>query len=512
MNIWGLKDEGHDVSLSCLRDGTLTHHLEAYKMGMNKTAPMPLSSLMRLSTLLGNSVDALALSPIDKTYRDVDRKPIATKSFLGHKLPVMIAPHARSHIVGSYCMSPFVGSQAYCLLWEGTIGNFYEVSPDLTIRKMASVDIVRKVGQKYRALYQLLSRRSGSRSSSGTAAGTLMALISFADQEPLSSSDRDQLEAFISTDADPYKDEETLNMPVLGGLIPEATDIMSPRFLRFAKALSDGIFSRFYDFALKNCTKGMPLVISGGCGYNCDWNTAWRNSGIFSDVFVPPAPGDAGVSIGAAADLHHAMTGSAEIKWDVYSGPDLEKNYHLIPDTWSFETVTPLSLATLIHSGEIVPVAYGRAEIGPRALGHRSILVDPTREDSQAVMNKLKKRQSFRPVAPMCAEEFVSDYFDWSGPSPYMLHFQQVKDARLKGVTHVDGTARVQTVTLKSDPFMYSTLIEFRKLSGVACLSNSSLNFPGKGFLWSASKCHEFAEANNLKYFVAGDRLYKRSN
>ncbi len=513
MNIWGIKENGHDNSLSVIRDGVLESHVELCKVGLRKSAPLGITQLLEI---VGDSPapDALSLTgTVGPLYGSIERQPVKhSKLFSTKDLPIQYCPHARSHVITSYAMSPFAGSDAYCLIWEGTIGRFYEVSSDLTIRALGDGDVIVSPGMKYRALYDIVSRASGDKSDSGTAAGTLMALISEADNKNPPPHLIKGVRDLLYSPKNPYdRDETTMRPNVIKGLFNGITSLHDPDYLRACRFASDLIFGMFVQAASVLCQRKLPLVIAGGCGYNCDWNTAWRDLGTFTDVFVPPAPGDAGVSIGATLDLQHTLTGSYKLDWDVFCGPDLVLDYDRVGEDWAYTATTPAGLAEVLAAGQVVPVAYGKAEMGPRALGHRSILVDPTLPDAQDLMNQIKRRQKFRPVAPMCTEDRVSEYFDWSSPSPYMLYFQQVVDKRLVGVTHVDGTARLQTVTRESDAFMYETLKEFGKLRDVEVLCNSSLNFPGMGFLSSVREVRRFAEENNLKYFLAGDRLYRRN-
>lgn len=511
MNIWGVKEAGHDGALCNITDGVLTDLIESEKLGNERFAEMSTFGFLESVGMVGNTPDAIAFSSWHRSYREPKPYPVYKKQIFGKEVLTQLVGHARSHLLTSYAMSPFVGQDVYCLLWEGTIGTFYELTSDLKMRNLCDTDdIMFKVGNKYQGLYKYVSRKEGKEFKSGTAAGTMMALVAYDDGGELPEAERLRLIDYASSGHIPILDNPPrLNLPVFEGMLEPYT-INDVEFFRAAKFLSDYIYAVFHSFAKANCMKGLPLIIAGGCGYNCDWNTMWKNSGIFTDVFVPPIPGDAGVSVGAAVDTQYTLTGSAQLEWDVFSGPNLIDDHKEVSGKWDYVSLTPERLAFALSQGALIPVVYGRAEIGPRALGHRSILMDPTRDDCKQRMNDIKKRQMFRPIAPMCLEEKVSEYFEWEGPSPYMLYFQKVRDTRLIGITHVDNSARLQTVSESSDPFMHKVLTRFQELRGVGCLANSSLNFPGKGFLKSTGQCSRFAEDNNLKYFVAGDRFYIR--
>jgi len=279
-----------------------------------------------------------------------------------------------------------------------------------------------------------------------------------------------------------------------------------PDFTRLAKRYSDEIFNRFYQYAQKNLTAGYPLLISGGCGLNCDWNTMWRNSGLFEDVFVPPCTNDTGSSIGTGIDAMREFTGKAKVEWDVYSDKAFEDDSPDMPDVNTF----PLEahrVAQFLAQEKIVAWTHGRCEIGPRALGNRSILAAPFTDGMRNRLNHIKKREEFRPVAPICMEEEVSRHFDWQGPSPHMLYFQKVKNTNLRAITHVDGTARAQTVNAAQNPAIHKLLRAFRSLSGVGVLCNTSLNFTGAGFINRTSDLYQYCKTTGIESFVYNNKF-----
>lgn len=208
------------------------------------------------------------------------------------------------------------------------------------------------------------------------------------------------------------------------------------------------------------------LVFMGGCALNCSANTKLWN--IFSDIWIMPNPGDAGSSLGAAAALY-----GKHINWQTpYLGYDLGGRY-------------PVNqIITSLIKDKIAAVATGRAEYGPRALGNRSILADPRDSNIKDEVNKIKKREKFRPFAPVVLEEKASEWFDMSFPSPYMQYAVKCKKPDLiPSVVHVDGTSRVQTVNKDQHPGLYEVLSNWYALTGVPVLLNTSLNIKGQPLL-----------------------------
>lgn len=208
------------------------------------------------------------------------------------------------------------------------------------------------------------------------------------------------------------------------------------------------------------------LVFMGGCALNSSANTLLWN--IFKDVWIMPNPGDAGSSLGAAAAVY-----GKHLNWKTpYLGYDLGGNY---PHQELFDTI--------MRDG-IVAVATGRAEYGPRALGNRSILADPRYPNIKDKVNAIKKREMFRPFAPVVLEEFASEWFDMDFISPYMQYTVKCKyPEKVPSVVHEDGTSRVQTVNKEQNPGLHMLIRKFYWETGVPMLLNTSLNIKGQPLL-----------------------------
>lgn len=252
-------------------------------------------------------------------------------------------------------------------------------------------------------------------------------------------------------------------------------------------------------------------MISGGCGLNCDWNRKWEESGLFTDVFVPPCTNDTGVAIGAAAVAQKLLTGRCGLDWSVYSGQPF--SHERDSTSSNYYTSYPLQLHTVsnkILEGEIICWVQGRCEIGPRALGNRSILASPFCQTTTRKLNNIKQRENYRPIAPMCLEEDASQHFENCEVSKYMLFFYRVINPKLQAITHTDGTARVQTVAHDDNPILHSLLTAFKEISGVGVLCNTSLNFSGTGFINNRSDVEKFCTDNEISTFVIDDTMYTR--
>jgi carbamoyltransferase len=227
--------------------------------------------------------------------------------------------------------------------------------------------------------------------------------------------------------------------------------------------------------------------MAGGTALNCVANARIAAEGPFGRVWVQPAAGDSGTALGAALAV---ARGAGPVA--AFTGADLGRGWsdeeleaelkraalpYTRPDSIAAET------ARVLAGNGIVAWYQGRSEFGPRALGHRSLLAHPGDKDTQTRMNDVKGREQFRPIAPMVRAERFDDIFTGVFPSRYMLFVHQVKPDwkdRIPAVTHVDGTARVQTVHTDTEPLVAEMLAEFERLTGLPVVVNTSLNTAGR--------------------------------
>jgi len=287
------------------------------------------------------------------------------------------------------------------------------------------------------------------------------------------------------------------------------------------------------------------LVMAGGVALNCVANGKIQKGGLFKNYFIQPAAGDAGGALGAALAAWHIFL----CKERAYKTPDgmsgaflgpsfsdkdiqnLIKNTgakaERIADKFLFEEI-----AFLLNVGAIVGWFQGRMEFGPRALGNRSILADPRNMDMQKRLNlKIKYRESFRPFAPSILEEDVARYFDLEVPSPYMLLVAEIKPeyrlpvpndyeqmpywkklyqprSLMQSITHVDFSARVQTVNKSSNQRYYTLLKSFKKLTGCSVLLNTSFNVRGEPIVCTPEEAYFCFMSTGMDYMVVENWLF----
>jgi carbamoyltransferase len=231
------------------------------------------------------------------------------------------------------------------------------------------------------------------------------------------------------------------------------------------------------------------LGLAGGVAYNSVLNGKILLNTPFKRVFVQPAAGDSGTALGVCYQIYNGILKGQHrnVMTGAYTGPEFS-NEQIRPmldeSGLGFECYTDAELtkraAQDIAAGLVVGWFQGRMEFGPRALGNRSIVVDPRRADMKEVLNdRIKKREPFRPFAPSILEERVGDYFEQTHPAPSMLMVYQIKEERRKeipAVTHVDGSGRLQTVSREVNQRYYQLISDFAELTGVPVILNTSFN------------------------------------
>ena len=246
----------------------------------------------------------------------------------------------------------------------------------------------------------------------------------------------------------------------------------------------------------------LPLVLSGGCALNIINNTKLAKD---REVFVPPNPSDVGIALGS---LLYIIKPNHQVDTTYIGSPvwdRMELGRYLIDNERSRET-TPKEVAEIILSGGIVGVVRGGSEHGPRALGNRSLLCDATNPDMKDIMNlDVKNREPWRPFSPIVRLEDLNKYFDWQKESRHMTFSPEVRPEYrelLSSVTHIDGTARVQTVTQEQNEFVYQILCQLDSMSGHGVLLNTSFNVAGKPILNTYKEAFEVLDTKPITGLV----------
>lgn len=297
----------------------------------------------------------------------------------------------------------------------------------------------------------------------------------------------------------------------------------------------------------KELTGANALCMAGGVALNCVANGKLQNEGIFDEVYIQPAAGDAGGAVGAALAAQYIYFGEERVpdSPDSMQGAFLGPEYHSIDIERSLRKYKPAykkltkvqlysKVAEILDEGNVVGWFQGRMEFGPRALGGRSIIADPRRTDMQKKLNlKIKYRESFRPFAPSVLAEDVSTYFEMNYDSPYMLLVQPVKKgiqetlpegynemplreklaakrSDFPAITHIDFSARIQTVHKKTNPEYWNLISAFKERTGCGMVVNTSFNVRGEPIVNTPEDAYKCFMNTEMDYLVIGEYVFAK--
>jgi carbamoyltransferase len=422
--------------------------------------------------------------------------------------------HHQAHIASAFFVSPFENAAALSAdglgdfastMWASGQGN--------RLRVLGSIAFPHSLGMYYTALTQYLGFwKFGDEYK-------VMGLAAYGKPEFL-----DEFRHIVQTNGSPgfrlgldyfthhrtgpeMSWRESDKTPVLGRMFSEhlehrlgptrpAEEQLSNRHYNLASTMQARLEEVYFEMlrALHQRTGQKSLCLAGGVAFNCVANGKIFEETPFERVFVQPAAGDAGLAVGAAFYVHHQTLGQPRkfVMEHAYWGPGFSdaqvrsaiESSSLKSPEYQIRELAEEELAretaNLIAAGNIVGWFQGRAEWGPRALGNRSIVVDPRRAEMKEILNaRIKHREMFRPFAPSILEEAVGEYFERSEPSPFMTFAYAVrpeKRSTIPAPTHVDGTGRLQTVSRAANPRYWRLIREFGNLTGVPVLLNTSFN------------------------------------
>lgn len=299
----------------------------------------------------------------------------------------------------------------------------------------------------------------------------------------------------------------------------------------------------------KRLTGSDYLCMAGGVALNCVANGKLYNSKVFKNIFIQPAAGDAGGALGAAQAAYHIYFDQARTKTEEldgmkgsYLGPEYSdddvmkvvKKYGAAYKYFKDTKALSQEVAQRLSEGNVIGWMQGRMEFGPRALGGRSILGDPRNEEMQKKLNvKIKYRESFRPFAPSVLAEDCAEYFEHDSTSPYMLLVQPVHEKRRKAlpqgydsfslkdklyhlrsdmpaITHIDFSARIQTVHHETNPKYYELVQEFKKLTGYGVIVNTSFNVRGEPIICTPEDAYRCFMRTEMDYLVVGNFVFEK--
>ncbi|MFI9464698.1 carbamoyltransferase N-terminal domain-containing protein [Streptomyces xiamenensis] len=403
--------------------------------------------------------------------------------------------HVANHLLGSYCSSPFAarGEDALVLVWDGgTTPRLYEVTGGTRAVRLVSslLPLPGNYFSDFCSHFEPFHRDTTGMDRESrvrhhlSVAGKAMAYAALGRVEPAAFPVfRQVIAGFPSISPD--------NAFVLGEKILANREQFMPGLSNadiiatFQEYLGRALTDRLTALVRRRFPgRRVNLCLGGGCALNIKWNSGLRETGLFTSIWIPPFPNDSGAAIGTACCEMFRAGEHTALDWNVYSGPRITVGD--LPAGWTATDCDERALARLLHTeGEPVVVLDGRAEIGPRALGNRSILAPATDIAMKKRLNLIKDRADYRPVAPICLTDRAAQVFEPGGADPYMLFEHTLRGdwaRRVPAVVHLDGTARLQTIDATSGSATATVLAEYERLSGIPVLCNTSANLNGRGF------------------------------
>jgi len=496
-------NEGHDGGAAVVIDGIVRCAISEERLNRKKYSPGYLNSFFYCLNALDLKIEDISLIVFSNYHRPLSNHYQGALKSLGISNQKFITvDHHLSHAFGAYFLSPF--EDALILVVDGQ-GNYndaesYYIGERQKVEKIGgnSQDRIpaKGIGRTYEAFTNFLGWIDQE-------AGKTMALAAYGDPKffkiPLFT-----LKGIEVVGALNYKYEKgaidfakrySLDF---GPPYARGTTQKSAHIAAYIQSETERIIIELVRELVKRTGK-RKLCMAGGVALNCVANAKLLQSGIVDDIFVLPAASDKGQCIGNALygfyrltgylprqPLHNDYFGREYSEDEIISVLQRERGYiekHIPTHCgFQFKKQSPISkvVAELLAEGKIVAWFQGGSELGPRALGHRSILCDPRKIELRERLNQtIKHRESFRPFAPSCLLEKASKYFKCDRPFPYMLFALPVKSDKINeipAVIHKNSTARIQTVTKEENDIFYDLIKEFYKLTGIPMLLNTSFN------------------------------------
>lgn len=459
MIILGINDSSHDASVSVVEDGKILFAAHSERFNKEKNTFIIDSALLDEALFYGKP-DVIAYfekralkrwrqffhGGANGAYSNLYRKVFRDLS----EIPEIQVAHHHSHAAAGFYTSQFeeatvvvidaIGEIETATVWRGS-GN--------ELDKVYSIKYPLSFGLFYSAFTKLLGLVPG------TDEYILMGMAGFGEPQRY----LDRVNAYFPS----VREQRGTMIRGIEGW--DNSNLSEQDKFDIAAAVQHVYSQRLIEFMLevRRNSPSNNLVFMGGCALNCSANRFLLE--IWDDVWIMPNPGDSGSCLGAAL----AIT-KTRAEWH---GPYLG---HEIFGDYPVDDI----IQTLGANG-IVGVANGRAEFGPRALGNRSLLADPRTALAKRAVNEIKRREPFRPFAPVVLEEKAHEWFEMDRPSPYMQYaFKCKRPSEIPSVVHVDGTSRVQTVNKNQHPGLYEVLRRWDEISGIPVLLNTSLNIKGQ--------------------------------
>lgn len=430
----------------------------------------------------------------------------------GRTIPAIFVHHQLSHCASAFYTSPF--ENAACLSMDSSLENpglcsLYAIGRGLELQPVYCPELM--IGNAYYKFTEYLGLGDGL-----FKAGSTMGLAAYgrATRHFLH---EDFLEPFSKRRIS--SDEDFINWmwSQITGMLPRSKMTAIDQNAMDAAATLQMVFEEVLLKAAQRLCLELPklhyenLCLSGGSFLNCNANTRIARESGFKNVHLFPGCGDDGTAVGSALFFAHNVLRESRATYEPkdlsYLGPDHGATLDL---NLGGQALDLEFVADAIAAGKVVGWFHGRSEFGPRALGNRSILADPRSPTMRDYLNaQVKNREWFRPFAPSVLLEDVSKWFEWDRPSPFMLHTAKViEPEKIPAVSHVDGTARMQTMSMKDNPQYYKLISLFKQKTGVPMVLNTSFNLGGEPVVESPEDALSVFHRSKIDLLVVEEKMF----
>jgi len=536
---------GHDASACLLTDGDIILHSQEERLSKKVKDSVPLWSLTKAAkkienltnlcvsgvlpaTVLGDYADHQNCTLYDLIIRKSFLKPIQYETFLLNDY------HHLCHASQSFYNSGF--EEAVCVVLDGTGSIFNLVNNGISYNCIEShsvytfqypdkIECVIKKGHSYESSFKFNGVLNGTNfhihevcQSLGYPFQVLSLLCGFDELDAgkvmgmstYGMVDKNVPDLFIDGQINPLL---VTNAPDFGWLhFPYFKDKDFQKLANLAKVVQEQTKEQAIKFILDAIEKtgAKNICLSGGYALNCVANYEYLDhlpSG--TSLYIEPVANDAGISIGAAKYIWHKKTGDTTLRKQthVYLG---EKPIYDLPKDLETQSATAADVAQLLKNGNIVALYQGSAESGPRALGNRSILFDPSVPNGKEIVNTVKGREWFRPFAASVLEHKAREWFHMKSltSSPFMMYAVQCREEKKKeipSVVHVDGTCRIQTVNEQQNKHYYDVINEFYKLTSIPLVFNTSFNLAGEPMVETVKDALSTLQRSKINYLYLPD-------
>ncbi|HEU5181642.1 MAG TPA: carbamoyltransferase C-terminal domain-containing protein [Candidatus Polarisedimenticolia bacterium] len=532
----GVRSGTHDPAAVLYQDGKLIAAVEEERLLRIKHAEgrLPENSVRWCLAQAGISIrDVEAVAYCYATFPGMEKRLKDYFNFkFGHCPPVRLIPHYMAHAASAYRVSGFSDSMIVSADVSGdSVSTFLSYGKGTEIRMVKSIPRPNSLGIFYSMLTQILGfQRDNDEykvmglASYGKSEIDLSWLLEFGGGDYRLRTE-DYMVPVGSTNPFPSKQEGIYSGKLVERLGPPRLkdEPLQQRHMDLAYSAQKLLEQAMVDLVtwLHEQTGSRNLCVAGGVGLNCVMNQRLLALPFIDSLYIQPAASDAGTAIGSALEVMAEKGIRPEVMEHVYTGPsysdeEIRKALESYKVPYRHEPDVCRFAAERLAEGAIVAWFQGAMEFGPRALGNRSILADPRDPAMKDRINAtIKFREDFRPFAPAVLEEKVKEYFCDGVVSPFMtltFDVQPEKRDRIASITHVDGTARIQTVSAKTNPRFHRLIAEFEKITGIPLVINTSFNVKGQPIVCTPRDAISTFFMTGMDHLILGDYvLSKRS-